>query len=420
MRGFFYVAVLLWLDAFVHAFLAKVSMDPICAVPPDRTLLARTMQVLLGIKRLPRRFHSFPDKFTGFRFHKSYRFNHRFFRARKTLKISYCQEGRLQFQIDHLLAKEIDWNIPFCILDAPVEQGKFWQQGSTNLNALNCFKLARRKKYAKRSFDIFLPDTWVGGLFHCNVTNDVKTKLVSLMDQDLNIRLDAEGGDDRFDITNVCTRENAIPLQPIMSSDYKQYWTNYKTQSRIPLVSQVYKMQVEKIIPFFETPVGVGAGRIKWGSPLDEQFASMADFWRQHSKTPWYEEIEVQENYNYNPTEEQDISTAHNITMTLLEPFLKYSRKLLTSFLDHDGVLRATAPERFKEMIDSLGALKRNVWHFLSTSDIVSSLGPEVHEVLSEIKRLWDDLNLVPEKFTYGEDLKKDITTVIKVYRSGP
>ncbi|AET37927.1 uncharacterized protein Ecym_2176 [Eremothecium cymbalariae DBVPG len=413
MKLFQYIFVFVWLTILAHGFPTTMISDPICMLPHDRTLMVKTFQSLLGVKKLPKRFQKFPTKFTGFRFHKSYQFYHRFFKARKALKISYCKDGHLQFQIEHTLQKEIDWEVPFCIYNAPITTEKTSKlQALNNLHALKCFKLARRKKYAKRLFDIFLPDTWVGGLFHCKVSDDVKKRLILIMDDNLDLGRSLQYGNNHtnslFNMTNICTRENSTPLQPLMSSDYKQYWTNYKSESKIPLVSQIYKMQVEKIIPFFETPVNtLNEGRINWGFPLEEQFASMFNFWKLNSRQPWYEEIEVQEQYNFGELEQKAVSTMIDKSIKVLEPVVQLQQAVTSSMLNASGLndKDTKSSSTLKTIIRSVSKWKQYTWDRLGISDrIAIMIGPEAHELSQEIKDLWDNLKVEREKFEYSNE----------------
>ncbi|AMD21390.1 HER111Wp [Eremothecium sinecaudum] len=397
-------AVSLWLITFVKAYPVAFTSDPICIAPPNKSMFSQTFQSLFRVKKLPKILQPIPPKFTGFRFHKSYSFNHRFFKARKTLKVSYCRDGILQFQIEHGLGDEIDWNMPFCIYNkAPTVGNTIKEEAILNLNEVNCFKLARRKKYAKRTFDIFLPDTWVGGIFHCNVTSDVKAKLVENMNDHLDLKqpIPEKGS---LNVSGVCTRENSIPLQPLMSSDYQQYWTNYRSQSKIPLVSQIYKMQVEKIIPFFETPINIqNQGRIDWGAPLEDQFSSIFDFWRNSSKRPWYEELEVRELYTYGEDEKLAISRLKEKTKSILKPFLSFHRSL-KSYMALNTNKPGFSRKALYRLQKSASQWKRNTWDRFGISDkILTMLGPEAYEATREIKELWDNLTVVRETFEYGQ-----------------
>lgn len=131
------------------------------------------------------------------------------------------------------------WDRPFCanISDGvQPEQGvRKWlgavlgNQRQHPAPRLRCFKAARRPQYASRGIDLYVPRTFVGGVFECPVVPGVRSTREFRCDPRL-----------------------AVPLYPLIADDVTQQWL---------ALGHGGQASVRHSVPFFHTPGPVEAVR---------------------------------------------------------------------------------------------------------------------------------------------------------------
>lgn len=272
----------------------------------------------------------FKSKFyTGFKVHRVYSFSNRFDQVKRILKMYYCKEGKVQWGASVPQTNEVNWGRPICVyggakpmVEKPAGPKIFRflkkkQNGSSyngtsikyqalrDLDNFNCFKLARRKSYAQSSFSIYFPNSWIGGIYLCDVSAENKRGIIKSLDDDLS-------SDGIFD-NSICNRENSIPLQPLISDSYHKHWTELTEKSWLPAtLRKKFGWKIDKVVPFLYTPnVGktlfnfTGDGHknfnvssaIETKMPWPYQFSQFIQ--PKNGKHLWYSEIEVQEKYTF-------------------------------------------------------------------------------------------------------------------------
>ncbi|ABN66579.2 predicted protein, partial [Scheffersomyces stipitis CBS 6054] len=145
---------------------------------------------------------------------------------------------------------------------------------------LVCYKMARRKKYAKRDVSFYMPNTFVGGLFECPVSaQQKKTLFQQFGNEDFLKSLD-------FD----CDSSLARPILPLIAQDSTQQWidTNFK---------DFLNPSIVQTIPYLAT-----------ASPWNLRF-SLSNTADMNSDT-WATKIDVNEQYVYSESEVHVISRA--------------------------------------------------------------------------------------------------------------
>ncbi|CCF56135.1 hypothetical protein KAFR_0A07000 [Kazachstania africana CBS 2517] len=250
-------------------------------------------------------------KFSGFKVFKIYKFQTFPFAFDEFLRVTYCENGNSVWdEITPLKTDDIDWNVPYCINHSEVE---------------HCFKIARRKKYLTREIGVYMPGTWVGGLFYCN--------------------------------DKLCSKEQAIPLMPLYADDYSKDWLNFKRGSKIG------KFLVEKYIPLFKTPksdfaifeeiikgkmdVAINNKIRNWKKPRRERLQEILynpqnelrkQYERIPSETSWFDEIDITEEYsltkeNYKSEKKilNDLSRVANMPHNSLKLILSSNKTTVTN-----------------------------------------------------------------------------------------
>ncbi|CUS23159.1 LAQU0S08e03422g1_1 [Lachancea quebecensis] len=278
--------------------------------------------------------------YTGFKFHRIYHFGKMLSKPKPSLQLSFCEHGKVKWQTEIKYHSDIDWDLPFCVYsqnnEATSDQNpsRAWgvlKKSNRNQNIVNrpslkelarqdttnfhCFKMARREKYTRHSRSIYLPNEWIGGLFYCELTPGAKSQLVDQMGEDLQI--------EPTNSRTVCNRDNAIPLQPLISDSYRKHWTNLKPGTRIPFLRRITRTNMDKVIPFLHTPNSDSVSRNystkadaavsesnrklrgKWFSSVNWLFGSKAE---DHL---WYNEVEVEESYGAMKTQCNLTNTSH-------------------------------------------------------------------------------------------------------------
>lgn len=170
---------------------------------------------------------------------------------------------------------------------------------------LVCYKMARRKKYAKRNILFYIPYTFVGGLFECPIPDNRKKEIFSAF----------QSGDFLKNFDFKCDHSLAKPIAPLIAQDSTKQWIDTKFNPLNPVLIQR--------IPYLST-----------ASVFDIRFST--------SDTPdmlqdtWASQIDVNEDYTYTDLELNVISQAIALSA---DYFHKTFRPLDLSGVFHDLVL---------------------------------------------------------------------------------
>lgn len=135
---------------------------------------------------------------------------------------------------------------------------------------VHCYKLARRRKYAQRNIVYYMPLTFVGALFECQTSPELKQQILSNFSQSDYFSFKS------FDFK--CDNTLSTPLKPIVAEDATtQYFTRVSTA-------------IIQNIPYLTT-----------ATPFDLRFSlsESSDMTRES----WGSDIDVNEEYTYNPIE---------------------------------------------------------------------------------------------------------------------
>lgn len=170
---------------------------------------------------------------------------------------------------------------------------------------LVCYKMARRKKYAKRNILFYIPYTFVGGLFECPIPDNRKKEIFHAF----------QSGDFLKNFDFKCDHSLAKPVAPLVAQDSTKQWIDTKFNPLNPVLIQR--------IPYLST-----------ASVFDIRFST--------SDTPdmlqdtWASQIDVNEEYSYTGLELNVISQAIALSA---DYFHRTFRPLDLSGVFHDLVL---------------------------------------------------------------------------------
>ncbi|SCU80852.1 LAME_0B04786g1_1 [Lachancea meyersii CBS 8951] len=301
------------------------SVDHISGQGSYRQLVSTLAGLDLGILGKSKKIY------TGFKFHRVYNFGSLFDKMQPSIKMTYCNQGKVQWQAEQKYPQGLDWNIPICVytptsVPSTVETNRFWkifktkqkskaqppvshkQLASEDLDNLHCFKLARREKYYHRNTSIYLPNKWVGGLFYCNMDSDAKKNILNNMSEDLSL--------ENLDDSITCDATNFIPLEPLISDGYSKHWTEVHPKSKLPVLRRISRTRMRKIVPFLHTPLfssRSGNFSVESRTSTNEsapagQLFSLANYfsWRATNKQAnkqWFFDLDPEESYNSEDTD---------------------------------------------------------------------------------------------------------------------
>lgn len=220
---------------------------------------------------------------------------------------------------------------------------------------LVCYKMARRKKYAKRKFDFYMPQTFVGGLFECILPMDLKQQIfhqftsLDLIFQQIQIQ---------------CDPNLSRPISPLIAEDSTTQWFENKLYN-------IVNPGIIQTIPYLTTL-----------TPLNLRFST--------SETPdmfkdsWATKIEVNENYVYLEADIHLISRAIALSSDLLNK--------LISPIDFNQLIKLYNKANERENPDMEEFLQDITWTqkihlWLSTIDRKIS-----NQILTQIERFWNDI----------------------------
>ncbi|CCH44984.1 putative secreted protein [Wickerhamomyces ciferrii] len=259
-----------------------------------------------------------------------------------------------------------------------LEPISYQELSNKDLNNLKCFKLARRKKYAERQMMVYAPYTWVGGLFECNVNNDIKRQYIQSLK-------DSRDFIQPFDFK--CDSKESTPLFPLIADDVTSQWIDKEKGA-----------SVSQRIPYLYTPgvLDVRYGKsakslgVKHGDNLFEGHDIIKKNHDSVSMDHWFKEVEINENYNYTKQDLQTLDSTTNSSSNLFDKFLQSDKKFLQPW-EWDS----------KELLgndnEGIGYLEHK---FLSVMGRIKDK-LIVDDFLNNVQEHWDNVTLSAEKLIY-------------------
>lgn len=357
--------------------------------------------------------------YTGFKLLRGYNMQILNLGITSKLDIVFCREGKIQWKIEQPLQDDIDWAKPLCVYmpdDTNTTSAKnkrtTKEKALEDLDHLHCFKFARRKKYINRKVSLFFPKSWVGGMFYCDLDNEMKTEALGNMGPNLQFKKNKG--------QELCARQNSMPLMPLYSDDYSKNWIEFSSLGSSKFPSKVFKPQITKYVPYINTPndsfsklkfekdgniTVVSTAASNWGKPFREQALEVFQRNKAHTsgKNPWFSEIEVDEKYQISP---EDFSLWQKWTdsaVTKLGALTNNPSKSFISTMSIDtGNTNATSSGHlkgfFKKMVKKV---ESKIWNQLQLRDkIVSTLGDDPS--LQYLQTEWKNIEMNNEKFEYS------------------
>lgn len=244
-----------------------------------------------------------------------------------------------------------------------------------NYNELNdddssnvvCYKFARRKRYAIRDTTLFAPLTWVGGIFQCDISDEDKLRFLNHLKDNNNLPFSIK-----------CEESNTFPVGPLIAERFDRQWRIREGLSKSTLR-----------VPYLYTPGFLDFRFGTSGEVLGLKKSSL--IYKDHiSKTStddlnynkWWEEINVNENYNYTKNDIDLISRTTKKTVSLIEEFIEN----VSSNLFNDWDLGI----EINNNNSSITFLEQKLFHLFSKYK-----HPEtVLEFTKKFQKNWDELRL--------------------------
>lgn len=446
MRQFFLVLMHVLVIADAHPFkIEEVKkafeiQDKICSqkFQESRGSYSTLFETITGF-RVPNYIpESSRRPYTGFKFLRVYNLQVFSMTLNSSLKIIFCDKGKVQWEVSRPLFDDIDWDKPICVYtpadgakrnNGSKKKGKWaeWYQSKRskksslktvslkaqakeNLRHLNCFKLARRKKYYSRRSSLFFPGSWVGGIFFCDITDDTKSLILDRTDSNLEF-----SGKEGY---GLCTLENSIPLFPLESDDYSKNWAVYDKPKVASILGKwLEHFQITKYVPYLYTPnnplasvnfetsnltVDAIAVDPAWRKPFREQILDMIykEKLLRNSDTKWFSEIEVEEKYDMNSEEISKISGLADKTIRkVTEMTSKPNNNLRTFFSASNFDLSHKLNKKYIRKL--LMKIETRIWDHLSQKDKTIAVMGYDPPNLGNLELEWKNLELSPENYNY-------------------
>jgi hypothetical protein len=260
--------------------------------------------------------------------------------------------------------------------DLDVISSKYMTQD--DLVDLRCYKMARRKKYSQRKMTMYAPQTWVGGLFECQVSDEDKARYLASLK-----------GSNEFPgpLEITCESSTAKPVLPLIADDssspHFEVDGGVLTQLRIP-----YLFTLGPLDQRFKMPAKVLG--LKSSDHIDKESVNHHESSDILPYDTWFKEIDVNEKYNFLPEDRESLSQIIEQSTALLAEFLELNSQ--GNEWDWDqGSLFGT------DEIRSLGYMELRAWYILfKTKEREVAL-----QLLKAIQEPWDDLRLSSETFYY-------------------
>lgn len=409
--------------------------DKICSVnfDPKEGRFQRVFETVTGFM-LPSYLTTHDTSpYSGFKILKTYTFRPTSLRSETRFGVAFCGQGKVQWQTSTQLQDDIEWDKPFCIYNPDYGSqkkaikaslwSKVWHRvtaSSKHSNSLrtmakgdienfHCFKLARRKKYFGRSNSLFFPGSWVGGLFYCDLDNDMKSYLLDISGDDLTLS-------DQDDL-DLCTVRNSIPLLPLESDNYGKSWLEYENSKLLTLLGKVQGFQVTKYVPFLFTP-NSQIEELNFKNSERELSTKMAkdrpkavqDQIRElllkstsssNTGDPWYSEIDVEENYMFSPEEIKMMDRLTDKTLNLLNRLSLSSRDSVNKFLSAPESLLPNGGTA-KRLRKYFHRMEAKIWEYLPVYDKNLAVMTKEPEQLQESENEWKNMRINGRKYKYS------------------
>jgi hypothetical protein len=222
--------------------------------------------------------------YNGFRIQRQYTYG---FPTLHHVRLSHCDMGFVDSE-SYLLTDrntDIEWGKDMCV---DVDQ---------------CFRPVRAKKYALRRLSLYLPYTFVGGLFLCP-SNGTE-----------------------------CDNDNARPVLPLLADRIDAQWTEYPRHRRI----------VQRI-PYLFTP-----------NMMDPRYPHRLDA----PSKDWASKLDVNEDYTYTLKEKLSLSAAENKLLNAVHSLVSVDPEILP--WEKDQLVR----DLERDFIDSVPILSKKNISFL-------------------------------------------------------
>lgn len=275
------------------------------------------------------------------------------------------------------------------VIDKKIEhftQGKYVQYTGVNINNhltdiqdsdpqsslewesknLVCFKMARKKKYAKRNISFFMPETFVGGLFECFVSAEKRKSIFQKFTTDTFVK--------SFDFK--CDNSVSLPILPLIADDVTGQWFEFKFDSFL----RPYFLQT---IPFLTTATFLNLRFSPSETP--DMF-----------KDTWATQVDVNEDYDYNDIDLHLISKAiaysSNYLNKIISP-IDFNSLLYSKNFGFNKLFKFNKSNKiFHKWINYFS--KEQKFSFLfsynNTKNDKDSLNGMMH--LKNINKIWNDL----------------------------
>lgn len=244
-----------------------------------------------------------------------------------------------------------------------------------DLDDLQCFKFARRKSFSQRKLTLGLPNTFIGGLFLCNVTQLEKLRyLKSLRTQDKN----------RLPFHFTCDENNARPLLPLLLDNMLDSWYKIEDWGFRQRIPYLYTPS------FFDHRFGFPAELLGIKTPGDKQDQQLEDIPGDLKNDQWYKEINVNEVYTLSKEDKFEIEQVGTAVINAYLDLVETMKKNLNVWsydFDSKEALKQMTPaileESFLLLLPKLNNTKKAMSYF------------------SSVQAHWDSLNLSKETFNY-------------------
>ncbi|QLG71071.1 hypothetical protein HG535_0B01090 [Zygotorulaspora mrakii] len=371
--------------------------------------------------------------YTGFKFIRSFNLQLPSLILNNSLKVVLCKSGKVQWEFTRPLTQDIDWAKPMCFYTPgekmPVRKGKKWstwfkkegsgirsiypvslkEQASNDLSHFNCYKLARRKKYTARKVSLFFPGSWVGGMFYCQITDEIKKNVIDSMDENLEFKDTNDFG--------ICKIENSIPLFPLESDDYSKSWVVHERPKIRSFQNKLKgRFQVTKLIPYlftannpFDVTNFMGSNlsiatitNNSWQRPLREQLLNTAQNSKNFPKASdqWYKEIEVEEKYQMSTEELSKLDSLTDRTINRIAEIANGPNSTIKYFFSAAN-LGLSSNQNKKRLKGFLRKIEARIWNRFSFQDKSIATISDNQWELRGMRNQWENLKIIPEKHNY-------------------
>lgn len=234
-----------------------------------------------------------------------------------------------------------------------------------DVNQLKCFKMARRKKYSLRNKTLYSPNTWVGGLFECHVSESEKLRYLA--------SLKSAGSKTTPAIPFQISCNSSKPLLPLIADDATSISASLDDDRLLKLR-----------IPYLLTPAVSPLETLKLGGKLPQlnkfQPSDVNNDSSLYHDEKWYEGISASEDYHYSPEDGEKVLKALRHSKSLVEDLLKHRE---------DAIIR---------LLFQQDDIELKLIYLLSKLDNAeTSL-----QFLESLQQPWDELTLSEERFHYS------------------